>query len=101
LWLAALNVKYRDIRYVVPFIAQLWLFATPVAYSSSRISEPWRTWYGLNPMAGVVEGFRWAIVGANPSITSMAIVSAVTTAVLFLTGALYFRRAERTFADIV
>ena len=101
LWLAALNVKYRDIRYVVPFLAQLWLFATPVAYSSSRIHEPWRTVYGLNPMAGVVEGFRWAIVGAHVPISSMAIVSAATTAVLFLSGILYFRRAERVFADIV
>lgn len=101
LWLSALNVKYRDIRYVVPFLAQLWLFATPVAYSSSRIHEPWRTLYGMNPMAGVVEGFRWAIVGATTPITSMTIVSVVTTVVLFLSGVLYFRHAERTFADIV
>ena len=101
LWLSALNVKYRDIRYVVPFLVQLWLFATPVAYSSSLIHEPWRSVYGLNPMAGVVEGFRWAVLGTKVSMRTMETVSIAATFVLLLSGLLYFRRVERTFADVV
>ncbi len=101
LWLSALNVKYRDIRYIVPFLVQLWLFATPVAYSSSLVHEPWHSIYGLNPMAGVVEGFRWAVLGTKTSIESMVLVSALTAATFALSGLIYFRRVERTFADIV
>ncbi|MBV8833671.1 MAG: ABC transporter permease [Acidobacteriaceae bacterium] len=101
LWLSAINVKYRDIRYVVPFLVQLWLFATPVVYSSSLLHEPWHSLFGLNPMAGVVEGFRWAVLGTNISIGKMAAVSAVTSLCLALSGLLYFRSVERTFADVV
>jgi lipopolysaccharide transport system permease protein len=101
LWLSALNVKYRDIRYIVPFLVQLWLFATPVAYSSSLVPEPWHSLYGLNPMAGVVEGFRWAVLGTRTPIGRMAAVSALTAASFALSGLIYFRRVERTFADVV
>ena len=100
LWLSALNVEYRDVRYVVPFITQFWLFATPVVYPSSLLSQPWRTLYGLNPMVGVVEGFRWALLGANPP-GSMIAVSTLVSVVLVVSGAFYFRRMERTFADIL
>jgi lipopolysaccharide transport system permease protein len=101
LWLSALNVQYRDVRYVVPFLTQFWMFATPIAYPSSLLDERWRMVYALNPMVGVVEGFRWALLGTgNPSARVMA-VSIVAAAVLLLTGAYYFRRMERTFADVV
>jgi lipopolysaccharide transport system permease protein len=101
LWLSALNVHFRDVRYVVPFITQFWLFATPVAYPSSLLSEPWRTLYGLNPMVGVVEGFRWALLGSGPAPGMMAGVSAIVSAALLTSGALYFKRMEKTFADVV
>jgi lipopolysaccharide transport system permease protein len=101
LWLSALNVHFRDVRYVVPFITQFWLFATPVAYPSSLLHEPWRTLYGLNPMVGVVEGFRWALLGSGPPPGAMAVVSAVMAAALLVSGAFYFRRMEKTFADAV
>jgi lipopolysaccharide transport system permease protein len=100
LWLSALNVAYRDVRYIVPFLAQFWLFATPVAYPSSLLPEPWRTVYGLNPMVGVVEGFRWALLGTNPP-GPMLLVSTGVAVVLLVTGAAYFRRVERTFADLI
>ena len=99
-WLAALNVRFRDVRYVVPFLTQLWLFASPVVYPSSLLSEPWRTLYGLNPMATVVEGFRWALLGSPSAPGSMALVSCGVALALFLSGAYYFRSMERTFADI-
>lgn len=101
MWLSALNVKYRDVRYVVPFLMQIWLFATPVAYPSSLIHEPWRSLYGLNPMAGVVEGFRWAVLGTAVSMRTMESVSIAATSLVLLSGLLYFRRVERTFADVV
>jgi lipopolysaccharide transport system permease protein len=101
LWLAALNVQYRDVRYTVPFLTQLWLFATPIAYPSSLLEEPWRTVYGINPMAGVVEGFRWALVDAAPAPGPMVLVSCAATLAVLLGGALYFRRMERSFADVV
>jgi homopolymeric O-antigen transport system permease protein len=100
LWLSALNVQYRDIRYVVPFVSQLWLLATPVAYPSSLLSEPWRTVYGLNPMVGVVEGFRWALLGSSAP-GPLTVASAVVTLALLAGGALYFRRMEKTYADLV
>ncbi len=101
LWLSALSVQYRDVRYVAPFLTQFWMFATPVVYSSSRLREPWRTVYGLNPMAGVVEGFRWALLGTGVAPGPMVAVSAAAAALLLATGAYYFRRMEKTFADLV
>lgn len=101
LWLSSLNVKYRDVRYVVPFITQFWLFATPIAYPSSLLSQPWRTLYGLNPMVGVVEGFRWALLGTKSSAGPVVLVSAAVALVTLISGAFYFRRMEKTFADIV
>jgi lipopolysaccharide transport system permease protein len=101
LWLSALNVEFRDVKYVVPFIVQFWLFATPIAYPSSLLSEPWRTLYGLNPMAGVVEGFRWALLGSGTPPGGMVAVSAAAAAVMLVGGAYYFRRMETTFADRV
>jgi lipopolysaccharide transport system permease protein len=99
LWLSALNVDYRDVGYIVPFLTQLWMVATPVAYPSSLLDEPWLTLYGLNPMVGVIEGFRWALLGTDPP-TTLLLLSAVISIVLLVTGAFYYRRAERTFADI-
>lgn len=99
-WLSALNVQYRDIRYVVPFLTQFWLFATPIVYPSSLLSEPWRTLYGLNPMAGVVEGFRWVLIGSNPPGPMLA-VSVLVAVLIFITGIYYFQRVEQIFADVV
>ena len=102
LWLSAMNVAYRDIGYVTPFIIQAWMYASPVAYSATLIPEgPWRVIYGLNPMAGVVQGFRWAMLGVGAPPSAMLLVSAGVTLLVLLTGAVYFRRMERTFADIV
>ncbi|RPI22839.1 MAG: ABC transporter permease [Chloroflexota bacterium] len=101
LWLAAMNVQFRDVHYTIPFLTQAWLLLTPIAYPSSLLSEPWRTWYGLNPMAGVVEGFRWALLGTDTPPGPMMIVSAVVTLVLFVSGAFYFRRMEQSFADVL
>ena len=101
LWLSALNVEYRDVRYVVPFITQFWLLATPIAYPSSLLHEPWRTIYALNPMVGVVEGFRWALLRSNAAPGPMVLVSAAAAVVILITGAFYFRRMEKTFADVV
>ena len=100
LWLSALNVRYRDIRYTVPFLTQIWLFVTPVAYPTSLVPEIWRPLYALNPMVGVVDGFRWALVGGDwPGIT--VLVSAAVVVVCLVGGLIYFRRTERTFADLV
>lgn len=101
LWLAALNVEFRDVRYVVPFVVQFWLFATPIAYSSHLLPEPWRTLYGLNPMVGVVEGFRWALLGTNTRPGPMIALSSLVAVLSLVGGAYYFRRMEKTFADIV
>ena len=101
LWLSALNVQFRDIRHIIPFIVQFWLFATPIAYPSSLLSEPWRTLYGINPMVGVVEGFRWALLGTNTAPGPIIFISSLTSLLLLVSGAFYFRRMERTFADIV
>jgi lipopolysaccharide transport system permease protein len=100
-WLSALNVQFRDVRYTVPFLVQAWLFATPVAYSSSLLSEPWRTLYGLNPMVGVIEGFRWALLGTDISPGPVVLLSSVVGLVLLMSGAIYFRKMEKSFADIV
>jgi lipopolysaccharide transport system permease protein len=100
-WLSALNVQYRDVRYALPFLTQLWMFATPIAYPSSLLDEPWRTLYALNPMAGVVEGFRWALLGADTRPGGMIAASTCATLAILIGGAYYFRRMERTFADVV
>ncbi len=101
LWLSALNVQYRDVRYVVPFITQFWMLATPIAYPTSLLNDPWRTIYGLNPMAGVVEGFRWALLGSRISVGPLLIVSSAAALIILIGGAFYFRKMEKTFADIV
>lgn len=101
LWLSALNVQYRDIRYTIPFLTQFWLFATPVAYPASLMPEPWRALFGLNPMAGVVEGFRWALLGKEHGPWPLLAVSVVVVAALLVGGLFYFRRMEKTFADVV
>lgn len=101
LWLSALNVMFRDIRYTVPFLLQMWLFATPIAYPSSLVPEKWRLLYGLNPMAGVVDGFRWALLGADTRPGPMILVSAFAAFTLLVSGAYYFRRTEKIFADVV
>ena len=101
LWLSALNVLYRDIQYVVPFLVQVWLFLTPIVYPSSLIPERWRLLYALNPMTGVVEGFRWVLFDTNTAPGPMIIVSAMAALVLLLSGLLFFRRMERLFSDVV
>ncbi len=101
LWLSALNVKYRDIGYIVPFVTQLWLFATPVVYPSTLVPERWRMLYGLNPMAGVIEGFRWALLDSAPPSLPMLAMSTFIGIVTLVTGAYYFRHVESTFADFV
>jgi len=101
LWLSAINVKYRDVRYTIPFLAQFWLFATPIAYPSTLLSESWRIVYALNPMVGVVEGFRWALLGTDTAPGPMILVSSLTALVVLIGGAFYFRRMEKTFADVV
>lgn len=98
--LSAVNVRYRDIKYVIPFAIQMWLFATPVVYSSSAIDEPWRTLTAINPMVGVVEGFRWAVLGADAPLALIG-VSAVSALILFVAGLAYFDRVERSFADFI
>jgi lipopolysaccharide transport system permease protein len=100
LWLSALNVQYRDFQYTVPFLIQLWLFASPVVYPSTLLPEPYRTLFGLNPMAGVIEGFRWALLGTAPP-SYLVAISALMVAVFLVSGAFYFKRMEKTFADVV
>lgn len=102
IWLAALNVKYRDFRYVVPFIVQFGLYISPVGFSSSIVPEKWRLLYSLNPMVGVIDGFRWAISNGRTSFPSQSLtLSLVTVAILLVTGIWYFRKTERTFADVI
>jgi lipopolysaccharide transport system permease protein len=102
-WLAALNVKYRDIRFVVPFLLQLWLFASAVfiSFEALNLDEPWATLFWLNPIAGAVEGFRWALLGGVPPALSYLAISAVSSLVVLALGLVYFKRTERVFADIV
>src|SRR5262249_33571862 len=99
--LAAVNVKYRDVRYALPFLTQLWLFATPIAYPSSLLDARWRTVYAVNPMVGVVEGFRWALLGIGAAPWPMVTVSAGAALVIFVAGIWYFRQMEASFADII
>ncbi|MCS7047888.1 MAG: ABC transporter permease [Verrucomicrobiae bacterium] len=99
-WLSALNVEYRDVRYTIPFLTQIWFFATPIAYPSSLLPESVRAIYGINPMAGVVDGFRWALLGGSPPGPLLG-VSIITVVVVLVTGLIYFRRMERTFADVI
>jgi lipopolysaccharide transport system permease protein len=101
LWLSALNVKYRDVRYTISFLIQFWLFATPVAYSSSIVPARWRALYGLNPMAGVVEGFRWALLGKSEGPGALLAVSVAVVILILISGLYYFRRMEAEFADVV
>lgn len=101
LWLSAMYVQFRDIRHIIPFLTQIWLFGTPIAYPSSLLSEPWRTVYSINPMVGVVEGFRWALLGTKTAPGLMIIVSSLVAISLLISGAYYFRRMEKTFADVV
>ena len=101
LWLSALNVEFRDVRYAVPFLTQFWLFVTPVAYASSLVPGRWQVVYGLNPMAGAVQGFRWALLGVESSLGPMTIVSAIVAVVLLVTGAMYFKWREHALADVL
>jgi lipopolysaccharide transport system permease protein len=101
LWLSALNVRFRDVKYALPFIVQFWMFATPIAYPSSLLNGPWRTVFALNPMVGVTEGFRWALLGAKTAPGPMLLASAVAASAVLVGGAFYFRRMEKSFADVV
>ena len=101
LWLSALNVEFRDIKHTLPFLTQMWMFGTPIAYPSSMLPAKWRILYGLNPMVGVVEGFRWALLGTGTRPEPMILVSSLAAVFLLVSGAYYFRRMERTFADVV
>ncbi len=101
LWLSALNVEYRDVRYTVPFLTQFWMFATPIVYPASLLHGVWRTLYGLNPMVGVVEGFRWALLGTNTAPGPIIAASSFASLLILIGGAFYFRRMEKTFADLV
>jgi len=101
LWLSALNVVYRDIGYILPFLTQLWFYLTPIVYPSTKVPEKWRLVYALNPMVGVVEGFRWALLNTQTAPGPMVAVSAIIAILILISGLYYFRRMERTFADIV
>ena len=101
LWLSPLNVRYRDIGHTIPFLTQFWLFASPVAYPLSLVPDKWRLLYGLNPMTGVIEGFRWTLLGTEAPDFGMIAVSAVMVLVLLASGIVFFKRMERTFADVV
>lgn len=102
LWLSAMNVQFRDVRYLVPFLTQVWLFATPIVYPSTLIEDPMlRSLYAINPMVGVVEGFRWSLLGTDTAPGAMILVSSFAALVLIISGAFYFRRMEKTFADVV
>ncbi|MCI0550628.1 MAG: ABC transporter permease [Anaerolineae bacterium] len=101
LWLSALNVKYRDVGHLVPFLIQIWMYATPIVYPSSLVPERWRLLYGLNPMAGVVEGFRWSLLGKGVTSGPMLLASVGVVILMLIGGLFYFRRMEKTFADVV
>jgi lipopolysaccharide transport system permease protein len=102
LWLSAMNVLYRDVGYVTPFLQQMWLYITPIAYPASLVPEKWQMLYALNPMTGVVEGFRWALLGTTPNAPiNLLLISSGVSLVMLVTGLFYFRRMERLFADMV
>jgi lipopolysaccharide transport system permease protein len=101
IWASALNVQYRDVRYLIPFLTQFWLFITPVAYPASLVPDQWRLLYGLNPMVGVVEGFRWALLGQHQTPDSSIIISVLVVIILLASGLLYFNHIEKTFADVI
>jgi len=101
LWFSAMNVMFRDVRHAIPFIVQAWLFLTPIAYPSSLLHGTWKVIYGLNPMAGVVDGFRWALLGVQSRPGPMILTSTVVAIALLVSGAFFFRRMERSFADVV
>ena len=101
LWLSALNVQYRDVPYTIPFLTQFWLFITPVAYPSTLVPKSWRALYGVNPMAGVVEGFRWALLGKAEGPGALLTVSVTIVILVLVSGLYYFKRMEKTFADVV
>ncbi|MCD6356279.1 MAG: ABC transporter permease [Anaerolineaceae bacterium] len=101
LWLSALNVLYRDINYILPFLTQFWMYLTPIAYPSSMVPEEWRAIYALNPMVGVVEGFRWVLLGTEQPSGIMTMVSSAVAVILLVSGMFFFRRTERLFADMV
>lgn len=100
-WLSSLTVKYRDFRYIVTFLVQLWMVCSPLVYPASMLPESWRLWYGLNPMTGVIEGFRWSVLGQEMQSWGMVGVSVLSTFVLLITGIMYFRKTERYFADLI
>jgi len=100
-WLSAINVKYRDVRYMVPFLTQIWMYASPIAYSSTLIPENWKWLYGLNPMAGVIEGFRWALLGLQGGDVKLIIISFVIVGFLMVGGVQYFKMMEDRFADVL
>jgi lipopolysaccharide transport system permease protein len=100
-WFSAMHVQFRDVQYAIPFLIQAWLFATPIAYPSSLLSGRWRTVFGLNPMVGVVEGFRWALLGTSTAPERMVFVSSFVAVAVLVSGTLYFRRVEKTFADVI
>jgi lipopolysaccharide transport system permease protein len=101
LWLSALNVRFRDVKYALPFIVQFWMFATPIAYPSTLLHGYWRTLFALNPMVGVAEGFRWALLGTKTAPGPMLLASALAALLVLIGGAFYFRRMEKSFADVV
>jgi lipopolysaccharide transport system permease protein len=101
IWLAAINVRFRDVRYVVPFVLQTWMFITPVVYSTNTVDEAWRWLYSLNPMTGVVEGFRWALYHTGSFQPWMLLISTVSAVILLFTGLIFFHRSEGKFADLV
>lgn len=102
LWIAALNVKYRDFRYIIPFVVQFGLYVSPVGFSSTIVPERWRLWYSLNPMVGVIDGFRWAILGGDTQVYWQGFMISIALVVLILiSGVFYFRKTEKTFADVI
>ena len=101
LWLSALNVRYRDVRHAVPFLTQIWLFASPVAYPASLLDDRWRMVYGLNPMVGVIEGFRWCLLGGDRHLGPEVWISAGVAVLVLVGGVVFFQRMERSFADVV